>query len=399
MAGGKTSFDDWPLFTSSFGWTSRSSPRLPPAISLARLASTSFMFMFVCVPEPVCQTTSGNSPSCLPAITSSAASMIALPFFGSRTRRSMFTCAAARFTCASAVISAGGIFSLLIRKFCSERCVCAPQSLWAGTSIGPKVSFSMRLAMRRLLSEGARCIAPLQPADKLAGNLLTGPATHVRSGNAEAVRFGPGGAGGYGNLRRARGTRRGVVRFGTSRKASVAGDAPDTRTGVERAADRGLGDRPRLSRATARNAHLRGRALWRHHPLGARAVAGRARTVDCSGCRPCARLVVGVRVPLGPDPGYGVHRAAAPHARRPAARTGRGVRARPARGALWRARPVRFRAGPVRSPRTDAPRQALPLRRGRRLSFGLYTCWDAFYAPPPWLKRSNTSFPCRGAAG
>ena len=106
------------------------------------------MFMFVCVPEPVCQTTSGNSPSCLPAITSSAASMIALPFFGSRTRRSMFTCAAARFTCASAVISAGGIFSLLIRKFCSERCVCAPQSLSAGTSIGPKVSFSMRLAMR-----------------------------------------------------------------------------------------------------------------------------------------------------------------------------------------------------------------------------------------------------------
>ena len=35
------------------------------------------MFMLICVPEPVCQTTSGNSASCLPAITSSAAAMIA----------------------------------------------------------------------------------------------------------------------------------------------------------------------------------------------------------------------------------------------------------------------------------------------------------------------------------
>ena len=63
MAVGKTSFDDWPLFTSSLGCTRRPSPRSPPRISLARLASTSFMFMLLCVPLPVCQTTSGNSSS------------------------------------------------------------------------------------------------------------------------------------------------------------------------------------------------------------------------------------------------------------------------------------------------------------------------------------------------
>ena len=37
-----------------------------------------------------------------------------------------------------------GMRSFEIAKFCRERCVWAPQSLSAGTSIGPKVSFSMR---------------------------------------------------------------------------------------------------------------------------------------------------------------------------------------------------------------------------------------------------------------
>jgi hypothetical protein len=35
-------------------------PRGPPSSSLARLASTSFMFMLVWVPEPVCQITRGT---------------------------------------------------------------------------------------------------------------------------------------------------------------------------------------------------------------------------------------------------------------------------------------------------------------------------------------------------
>ena len=36
-------------------------PITPPASSMARLEITSFTFMFVCVPEPVCQMRRGNS--------------------------------------------------------------------------------------------------------------------------------------------------------------------------------------------------------------------------------------------------------------------------------------------------------------------------------------------------
>ena len=46
--------------TWSLGWTGFLPPRLPPSISLARLAITSLAFMLVWVPEPVCQTTSGK---------------------------------------------------------------------------------------------------------------------------------------------------------------------------------------------------------------------------------------------------------------------------------------------------------------------------------------------------
>ena len=77
MAVGNTSLDDWPMLTWSLGWTFRPIPRSPPISSLARLAITSLTFMFVWVPLPVCQTTRGNSASCRPAITSSAAAMIA----------------------------------------------------------------------------------------------------------------------------------------------------------------------------------------------------------------------------------------------------------------------------------------------------------------------------------
>src|SRR5271169_5146167 len=56
IAVGNTSLDDWPRLTSSFGCTSRPSPRAPPSSSEARLASTSLTFMLVWVPEPVCHT-------------------------------------------------------------------------------------------------------------------------------------------------------------------------------------------------------------------------------------------------------------------------------------------------------------------------------------------------------
>ena len=116
IAVGKTSLEDWPRFTSSLGWTRRPSPRGPPRISLARLASTSFAFMLVWVPLPVCQTMSGNSRSCWPASTSSAAATMAWPFFGSSFFRSMFTSAAAFLTRASAWMSARGMRSPEILK-------------------------------------------------------------------------------------------------------------------------------------------------------------------------------------------------------------------------------------------------------------------------------------------
>ena len=74
------------------------------------------MFMLLCVPEPVCQTESGNSPSCLPASTSSAAAAIASAFFGSSVPRPRLTTAALRLTSARARISSGGIFSVEMSK-------------------------------------------------------------------------------------------------------------------------------------------------------------------------------------------------------------------------------------------------------------------------------------------
>ena len=55
IAVGKVSLEDWLMLMSSFGCSS-----FLPAISLPRLAMTSFAFMFDCVPQPVCQTTSGK---------------------------------------------------------------------------------------------------------------------------------------------------------------------------------------------------------------------------------------------------------------------------------------------------------------------------------------------------
>ncbi len=81
MAVGKVSLEDWLWFTSSFGWIGFFDPTVPPASWIARFAITSFAFMFVCVPDPVWKTTSGNSPSSFPSMTSCAA----------RTMRSTFS--------------------------------------------------------------------------------------------------------------------------------------------------------------------------------------------------------------------------------------------------------------------------------------------------------------------
>ncbi len=55
------------------------------------------------------------------------------------------TSTAAFFTVARAWMSARGMRSPEIRKCWSERWVCAPHSRSAGTSMGPKVSFSIRV--------------------------------------------------------------------------------------------------------------------------------------------------------------------------------------------------------------------------------------------------------------
>ena len=56
IAVGNVSFEDCDMFTWSFGCTGDFEPSSPPAISIARLEMTSFTFMFVWVPEPVCHT-------------------------------------------------------------------------------------------------------------------------------------------------------------------------------------------------------------------------------------------------------------------------------------------------------------------------------------------------------
>ena len=102
------------------------------------------MFMLLCVPDPVCQTESGNSSSWRPARTSSAAATIASAFSAGSVPSSRLTTAALRLTQASARISSAGIFSVEMSKWCSELSVCAPHRRSAATAMSPKVSFSMR---------------------------------------------------------------------------------------------------------------------------------------------------------------------------------------------------------------------------------------------------------------
>ena len=58
-------------------------PTVPPEISIARLAITSFAFMLVWVPDPVCQILKGKCPSREPEMTSSQAAEMSEPMLGS----------------------------------------------------------------------------------------------------------------------------------------------------------------------------------------------------------------------------------------------------------------------------------------------------------------------------
>ena len=111
---------------------------------MARLAITSFVFMLVWVPEPVCQILSGKWLSSSPAINSSQAATINSPTSGSNSPRAMLVLAADCFKIPNPRIRARGITSTPMSKFISERAVWAPKYRSAGTSNSPIESRSSR---------------------------------------------------------------------------------------------------------------------------------------------------------------------------------------------------------------------------------------------------------------
>ena len=134
---GKVSLDDWLAFTWSLGCTST------PARAASE-ASTSFMFMFDEVPEPVWNTSTGNCPRCSPSTISAAADRIASACSAVRTPSSAFTFAAAALTRAIALTCSASRVAPLIGKFSTARCVWARHSASRGTSTSPMLSCSMR---------------------------------------------------------------------------------------------------------------------------------------------------------------------------------------------------------------------------------------------------------------
>ncbi len=139
---GNTSLEDWDAFTWSFGWTRR------PSRAEARVAITSFAFMFVDVPEPVWKTSSGKcskrppSPRS-PSAISAAAPAIASAMSASMTPRSALTAAAAALIRASAMITSRGIGSPEIALLIA-RCVWAAHRAACGTWTSPIESCSVR---------------------------------------------------------------------------------------------------------------------------------------------------------------------------------------------------------------------------------------------------------------
>jgi hypothetical protein len=128
-ADGKTSFDDWPMLTSSLACTS----------SPANVAITSFAFIFELVPEPVWKTSIGNWSSSSPAATRSAAAAIRSALSASSSPSSAFTRAAAALIRPSQRATGAGIGSPETGKFSTALRVSPPQSsprvpVWAITS-------------------------------------------------------------------------------------------------------------------------------------------------------------------------------------------------------------------------------------------------------------------------
>ena len=127
MAVGKVSLEDCERLTSSLGWMGVLLPSTPPASSMARLETTSLTFMFDCVPEPVCQTTSGKWSSSSPAMIWSQAATIRSRLPSSSTPSSALARAAAFLRIPKARTTSSGMRSPPMRKLLRERSVCAPQ--------------------------------------------------------------------------------------------------------------------------------------------------------------------------------------------------------------------------------------------------------------------------------
>ena len=92
---------------------------------------TSFAFILLCVPDPVCHTTSGKWSLRHPSATSEAAVMIASPTRSSKVPAATLAAAVARFTIPNARTIESGITSEgpPILKLTRERWVWAPQYL------------------------------------------------------------------------------------------------------------------------------------------------------------------------------------------------------------------------------------------------------------------------------
>ena len=138
MLVGKVSLLDWLAFTWSLGCTST------PAFADSE-ASTSFMFMFELVPEPVWKTSIGKASWCWPPMISSAPAAIARARSSVMMPSSALIRAAAFFTRAIATTCDGSRVVPLIGKFSTARWVCARHSASRGTSMSPMLSCSVRV--------------------------------------------------------------------------------------------------------------------------------------------------------------------------------------------------------------------------------------------------------------
>src|SRR3954451_3530836 len=164
-ADGKTSFEDCPMFTCSFGCTP----------SPARFAITSLAFMFELVPEPVWKTSTGNWSSCLPSATSSPAAATRSASSPSSSSSSPFTRAAVALIRPSQRITGTGIGCPDTGKLATAFVVSPPQS--SRRSSVALIRWNLALRRSRLQSPLVRgasaaqaCRLGLDAAHHLAGD-------------------------------------------------------------------------------------------------------------------------------------------------------------------------------------------------------------------------------------